>query len=85
MNRIVFKVMIWDEVVEVELDEPSGAGGGWHFSLNRFHQAQIIRRQGVWGVYYQKTPPWWMTKAELDVLAEMVEEAVNRAGLPGTF
>lgn len=78
-DEIQFWASFGHERKKVELGSVSGTGGHWHLTINNFYQAQILTADGQVCCHFQN-PEWWVTKADLDIICELVQDFLSQNG-----
>lgn len=74
MEKIAFIGTFGEAKYQVEISDVAGGNGSMHVMVdNRFWGAMLMY-QGQWECRLHR-PPGWLTKADLDVLCELVEAA----------
>ncbi|WP_343702681.1 hypothetical protein [Chitinophaga sp.] len=79
----------WDEIQfwasygyerkKVEIGMVSGRGGSWDLTVDSRHEAYIWKTKDGWVCNFQ-CPDWWVTKSDLDVLCELVQDYIENSG-----
>jgi hypothetical protein len=73
MFRVDFQAHYADEIKNVTLSAPSGAGGGYNFLIENYLQGKLFKRNDVWVAFFNQKDNNF-TGADIDILGNIIDQ-----------
>lgn len=74
MTEITRQLAYGDQVKQLRLYMPMGAGGSWYVSVDNYHYGQVIWQLGKWTAHVHES----LESADVAIIEEMITEVMPK-------